>query len=212
MIYLLIGQSPSKENKISEIKSSVLTSKESLSFDYEVLHAHKLSADVLKKSLVSIPSISKKRVVLIRQAHELNAQAKKIILACLKDFVSSLELILDADQWSAKDAFLKNLGQSVKIVNFEKEQKVSVFDLTKAIASHKKLEALRLLDKLIKAGDHPLQIIGAIVWAWKKSRNRISKEKFHQGLVMLQEVDFCIKRSRLKPEYALEILVVKLCS
>ena len=212
MIYLFVGQSPSKANKISEIKSSVLTSKESLSFDYEVLHAHKLSAEVLKKSLISLPSISKKRVVLIRQAHELNTHAKKIIAECLKDCATSLELILDADSWSSKDSLLKSLGKSIKVFNFEEEKKVDVFELTKAISVGEKAKALKLADQLMKEGNHPLKIMAPIVWAWKKSRNRISKEKFHQGLIALQEADFCIKRSRLKSEYALEVLVVKLCS
>ncbi|MDP8265290.1 MAG: hypothetical protein P9M12_07460 [Candidatus Aceula lacicola] len=212
MTYLLVGQSPSKENKISEIKTNILTSKESLFFDYEVLYAHKLSVEVLKKSLISLPSVSQKRVVLIRQAHDLNAQAKKIIAGCLKDCSISLELILDADYWSPKDSLLKSFGKLVKVFNFEKEQKVDVFELTKAISVGQKVKALKLADQLIKEGNHPLKIMAPILWAWKKSRNRISKEKFRQGLTALQEADFCIKRSRLKPEYALEVLVVKLCS
>ncbi len=212
MIYLLVGQDPSKENKISEIKSKILTSKESLSFDYEVLHAHKLDADVLKKSLISLPSISKKRLVLIRQAHDLDGNAKKIILSCFQDESIPVELILDADQWSAKDSFLKKLEKIIKVVKFKETLKTNVFDLTKAIISNRKPEALKLASQLMDEGNHPLKIIAPIVWAWKKSKSRMSKEKFHQGLVVLQETDFYIKRSRLSPQYALEILVIKLCS
>ena len=32
------------------------------------------------------------------------------------------------------------------------------------------------------------------------------------GLLAMQEADLNIKRSRIKPEYALEVLIVKLCS
>jgi hypothetical protein len=36
--------------------------------------------------------------------------------------------------------------------------------------------------------------------------------KFEKGLLALGEADLNIKRSRLKPEQALELLVVKLCA
>ncbi|MDD3374303.1 MAG: hypothetical protein PHY73_01085 [Candidatus Omnitrophica bacterium] len=212
MIYLLVGQSPSKENKISEIKTSVLTSKESLSFDYEILHGHKLNDEILKKSLISLPSVSKKRVVLLRQAHELNARAKKIILSCQKDCDKTVDLILDADEWSTKDSFLRTLGKAITVVNFEQKKKADVFEMTRAIISNRKIDALKLLTQLIEEGNHPLKIMAPIVWSWKNSRNRISKERFRRGLMMIQDADFCIKRSRLSSEYALEVLVVKLCS
>ncbi len=213
MIYLLVGQNNlSKENKISEIKSQALSFKEAISFDYDVLHAHRLDSDVLKKSLISLPTIAKKRVVLMRQFDDITPQCKKIILETFSQVKDSLILILDIEQLSAKDAFVKQLGSEATILNFGNKRKVSVFDLTKAIAAKSKAESLKLLYEILESGDHPLQIIGAIVWGWKKLRSRMSAEKFQEGLASLRETDFSIKRSRLKPEYALEVLVVKLCS
>ena len=56
-----------------------------------------------------------------------------------------------------------------------------------------------------------LQLMGGLVWFWGKLKQRISAEKFKKGLLHLQEADLNIKRSRIKAEYALEVLVVKLC-
>ena len=52
--------------------------------------------------------------------------------------------------------------------------------------------------------------MGALVWFWGKSQDRMPGERFRKGLLVLQEADVNIKRSRLKPEYAVEVAVIKL--
>ncbi|MBZ0166329.1 MAG: hypothetical protein K8I00_05930, partial [Candidatus Omnitrophica bacterium] len=69
----------------------------------------------------------------------------------------------------------------------------------------------KLLAVLLRDGTHPLQIMGGLVWIWGRLKNRISADNFQQGLRELQAADLNIKRSRLHPEHAVEILVTKLC-
>ena len=71
---------------------------------------------------------------------------------------------------------------------------------------------LKILNDVLDHGDHPLQILGALVWFWGKNKPRVNPERFQRGLNELQEADWNIKRSRLRPEHTLEILIVKLCS
>ena len=65
MHYLLLGEnSLAKDQKIAEIKKKLLTSDESLKFDYETLHGTKLDSAVLKKALIALPAVSKKKTYL----------------------------------------------------------------------------------------------------------------------------------------------------
>ncbi len=209
MAYLFLGEDhPAKETKLAEIKQKILTPPEAVKFDYEILHSHKLSAEDLKKSLASLPVIAKERLVVVRECHKLNAHNKELILEFVKNPYSPCVLVLDSD--SASDAFLQKLEKLTKVVRFKAEIKLNAFDLTKAIERRQGAEALKILSELLQQGDYPLQIMGALVWHWEKSRQRLARDEFQKGLRALQEADMNIKRSRLNPDHALELLVVKL--
>ncbi|MCX5681931.1 MAG: hypothetical protein NT079_06680 [Candidatus Omnitrophica bacterium] len=213
MIYLLIGQDHlAKEQKISEIKAKALLSKESLSFDYQILHGYKLDNGILKKALIALPALGTARVVLIRQADQLTAVQKTMIAETYEKSKKDLIIIFEAEGLDDNDTLVKKFDRKMKVFSFAPKVRHNVFNLMRIILMGQKAEALELLDELLKNGDHPLQIIGGMLWAWRNARNKIPFIKFSQGLRAFQEADFNIKRSQLKSEYALEVLVVKLCS
>jgi len=122
-------------------------------------------------------------------------------------------LILDSDEASPKNSFLKNISSFAKVMRFGSDAvKMNVFDMTRRMENRDSPGALKILEKLMSGGDHPLQIIGGLIWFWGKSKNRLSGDQFKKGLLVLQEADLNIKRSRIKPEYAVEIAVTKLSS
>ena len=215
MIYFLLGKdNTSKETKIAELRKKYLPSPEAQKFDYEVLHANKLNPQILKKALLSLPAMAGKRLILIRDSHTLNPHNKKLIM----EFVSSnfaetmTVLILESSELGANDSFVKKIKPFTKapIMTGAPEKKANVFDMTRAMTGRRKTEALKILSELFSDGVHPLQIMGGLVWFWGNKAKKITPS-FEQGLAALQEADLNIKRSRLKPEYAIEVLVVKLC-
>ena len=213
MIYLLCGlDNQAKEKKIAEIKAKSFSSHEAVSFDYQILHGPKLDNATLKKSLIALPSLSKKRLVLIRQADKLTTENKNLIAELIGDIKDFLIIILDAENAKAGGALKKKFSKQIKVLHFEEEAKLGVFDLTRAISQNKKANALDVLAQLLGDGTHPLQLMGGILWEWKKNRPRLSFERFKDGLLALEEADVNIKRSRLRADYALEVLVIKLCS
>ena len=213
MNYLFLGEdSQAKDIKITELKKQILPSRESLKFDYEVLHGSKLKAETLKKALVSLPAISKKRLLLIRECHKCKAREKGLITDFILKPYSPTVLVLDSDSLDENNVFVKKIRKNVTIVHFRQKENLDVFTLTRAIGLRRVADSLKILSQLLAAGIHPLQIMGGLVWFWGHSRNRYSSGKFKEGLAALQEADTNIKRSRLKPEYALELLIVKLCS
>ena len=213
MIYCFLGQDTNaKREKIEEVKAKLFKSQDYFNFDYESLHAHKLDPDVLKQALIALPVIASQRLVIIRETEKLNAQGKRVLLEFISKTSEYLVLILDFEVVESKDELLASLRTKTKIFEFGVVQRANVFDMTRAIGMRNSTEALRLLDELVTAGDYPPQMVGAILWFWSnKVKEKISKKNFQDGLVLLQEADLNIKRSRLKPQYALEVLVTRLC-
>jgi DNA polymerase III delta subunit len=213
MHYLFLGKdSLAKDHQIAEFKKKFLTSNEALEFDYEVLHTAKLAPAALKKSLLALPTIASKRLIVLRSMDKLDGHNKQLILDFFTSKASNLILILDFDEDNANNSFIKKLTPYVKIEYFRSDVKKNVFDMTKMMTARNPKESLKILSDLLINGDHPLQILGALVWFWGKQQSRLSRDNFKKGLLMLKEADVNIKRSRLKSEYALEIAVVKLCS
>jgi len=213
MIYIFIGKDiESKDKKIGELKKKYLTSKEAVEFDLVSLYSQKLDPKELKKNLISLPSVSSKRVIILHQFNKLKPDHKKIILGIAGGDHEHIVLILETDEENFNDSFTKSLRPFAKVIDLSSGKKMNVFDMTRAISMRKPKEAIKMLDGLLSSGDHPLQLMGGLVWFWGKAKSRMPAERFKKGLAALQEADLNIKRSRLKPEYALELLIVKLCS
>lgn len=212
MVYLLIGDDgEKKDSQLAQIRKQTLKTQDSTHFDYDVLYANKLDAQDLKKGLGTLPFIAPARLVIVRDCHKLTTQNKKI----LEDFLSTqsqhLVLVLESSAWTLSDAFVKLIKPHAQIIDLFKKQPVSVFDLTKAMGSRRLPEALQMLSELFQEGSHPLQIMGGLVWFWgNKCKQRLNPSQFAQGLQTLSQADLNIKRSRLKPEQAMEVCVTKL--
>jgi len=212
MIYLFIGDDKdAKDRKIAQIKAKYLTDDSALKLDYESLLGTKLDPDILKKALISLPAVSKRRLILIRSVDKLDTHNKKIILDFIQTENHHAVIILDSDELSAKNSFFNKINAVARVMRFTTgRSKLNVFDMTRAMEKKDSVGALKILAGLFDDGNHPLQIMGGIVWFWGKLKNRLSREAFTKGLIVLQEADLSIKRSRLKPEYAVEVAITKL--
>jgi DNA polymerase III delta subunit len=207
MIYLFLGEpSPTKEQDILRWRDQ-LAPLENRAFDYETLDGYKIDSSGFKQSLIALPVLSKKRVVLIRNAQQLSVEQQNL----LGEFAgadSSTDALLDWNGSSAK-VFLKKFAGSVTLLQQEEKKPETVFDMTKLIA-RQPAEALKKLYQLFQDGQPPLQVMGVLIWYWKSQRNRVSAATYAKGLLVLQEADARIKRTRLKPQHAVEIAMTKL--
>ena len=214
MIYLFLGEDrQAKEQQIAEIKAACFSSDDAPKFDYERLHGIKLDPDVLKKALIALPALAQKRLILIRSAEKLDTRNKNIILEFIRTENRHAILILDSDETDLKNDFFSQVTAAAKVMRFTQGgKKQNIWAVTRAIERQNTSEALAVLNDLLEKGDHPLQIMSALVWFWGNLKDRLSAESFKKGLLVLQEADSNIKRSRLKPEHAIEIVVTKLSS
>ena len=209
MIYLLLGEdTQAKDTKISQIKSHWLTLPEAIHFDFESLDAQQVSSANLKKSLLSLPMTSTKRVILIRHVQNLKNEAALVLLSFASQPQDYCEMILEASE--ELKGQIKEISPYAQVLNFGFKKELNIFDMTKLMSLKKTSEALKMLHGFYSRGDHPLRMIGALVWYWGKEGRSLGADKFEKGLKALEEADLNIKRSRLLPEYALEKLVVEL--
>lgn len=213
MIYLLLGgDSSAKEAKIAELKSEHLTNDDAVKFDSDAFRGADVDAVTLKKSLIALPAVAKRRLVVLRAIEKLNSQNRKILLDFIDSGQDHAVLVLETGE-APKNKFFAQLVKKAKVFRFGQEWvKTNVFDVTRAMDNRDPAGALKILNQLMRGGDHPLQIMGGLVWYWGRAKNRVSAESFKKGLLVLQEADLNIKRSRLKPENAVEIAVTKLSS
>jgi len=211
MIYLIVGEnSEKKEEKIQSLKKQFLQSPDSNLFDYEVFYGEKVDPQALRASLLALPILGGKRVVMVRHFTALNERCRNIVTEAAATSQDHCVLILEDEEVEAKSAFVRKLVGPVEVIDFKKEKKANVFNMTDALARRDPAGALHILDGLLADGAHPLQIMGGVVWFWRNRQGRTAQARYEKGLLFLQEADLNIKRSRLRPEYALEMLIVQL--
>lgn len=211
MTYLLLGEdSIAKDQKIAELKAEIFPFADALAFDYESLDGNQIDAKTLQKSLLALPLLNPKRLIVLRGIHKLDAHSKEILLQFVAQKRQDVVVVLEAGDIEPTNAFIKSLAAHAKVIQTQTVKRQNVFDVTNALSARDPVKACAVLNDLFAQGDHPLQIMGGLIWFWGKSRPRLSDENFRQGLAMLQEADLNIKRSRLKPEHSLELLIVKL--
>jgi DNA polymerase III delta subunit len=213
MLYILLGEDRlGKDQRLAEFKNKFCSKPDALLFDYEVLYGSNLDPADLKKSLLSLPSIAATRLIILKAVHKLSSHNKELILEFVNQDSDRACLVLDVDDADLKNAFMSKLLAKAKVEEFASRKKFNVFDMTRAMSARNPVEALKILDQLYAEGNHPLLIMGGLVWFWGRSKVSLPAARFKKGLLLLQEADMNIKRTRLEPEYALEVLVTKLCS
>ncbi len=201
-----------KDQKILVLKNRWLLSPQALSFDFSTFYASKLDLDAFQQSLASLPVAAERRLVILYDLEKLSAKHQDFLKQYLAKPYPHVVLILDADEGDPKTAFFKAITPLVEQTRFGVKASKSVFDVTKAMAQNQQAEALKNLKALMDDGQHPLQLIGGILWFWKNNQLRLSAESQEKGLRLIQEADLNIKRSRMTAEQSVEVLVVKLSS
>jgi DNA polymerase III delta subunit len=119
-------------------------------------------------------------------------------------------LVLEMEAFDRKDRFTLAMSANATTRQFRQEIQSSVFALADEIRAGKAASSLMMLNHLLKKGQKPEMILGALRSGLSRSTADIAyMRKLNK---MLLECDRAIKTSTLKPSFALERLVVSLCS
>ena len=213
MIHILFGvDTARKDQYLQDLKQKLFSHPDAVTLDYEVLYGLKLSPDDLQKALLALPAIASKRLVVIRESQRLTAHHHDLLLKFIQNKSVQADIVLESSDCEMLEKLPAELKSAAKVAVWGEEEHWDVFALSRAISRGESVEALKIMEALIAQGQHPLQILGGMLWSWSKNRATLPKDIYKKGLRAFQEADVNIKRSRLEPQQALEILVVKLAS
>ena len=209
MVYLFLGQdSLSKDIQLRQIKEQSLA-KNVEQFNLDTIYARELDLKGLQEKFLLLPVNNPKRMIVIKDAQLLKDECRRFIIDYAKDPDNRLDLVLDVDKYDKRDGFINELSRYAKTVRFREEPKVDAFVLSRAIEMKKPDQALRLLAQLLRDGERPERILGGLRFAWERSVNYPQEAKRRLKLLLACDID--IKTGKLKPDFALEKLVIGLC-
>ena len=209
MVYLFLGQdSLSKDIQLRQIKEQSLA-KNVEQFNLDTIYARELDLKGLQEKFLLLPVNNPKRMIVIKDAQLLKDECRRFIIDYAKDPDNRLDLVLDVDKYELRDGFINELSRYAKTVRFREEPKVDAFVLSRAIEMKKPDQALRLLAQLLRDGERPERILGGLRFAWERSVNYPQEAKRRLKLLLACDID--IKTGKLKPDFALEKLVIGLC-
>ena len=210
MVYLFIGQDrPAKEARLKQIKEEHL-GKELESFNLDIIYAKGLKLKELQEKFLNLPVNSRRRLIVIRDASELNEESREFIARYSCAPHKHLILVIDFERFDPRDNFLKELSANAQTLRFKETLVNDTFGLGRQIASGKTAPALGILTELLKAGERPERILGGLRYVWAKQNIPLAQSKLQMRLLL--DCDIEIKKGRLKPAFALEKLVVNLCA
>ncbi|MBL7081143.1 MAG: hypothetical protein ISS44_01045 [Candidatus Omnitrophica bacterium] len=229
MTYLFVGEDEfSKDIKLQRIKQELFPPQLE-SFNFEILYAKELTLRTLQEKLLLLPINPalackggvkvRQRLVLIKNAPRLSADIKQYLLAFLKKPFPHVSLILDARRFDKRDQFFNQISGLVKLINFRQSIEINAFTLAREImrvspekgslTTQKKIRsAMRLLHQLLLRGERPEKILGALRYQLHQEGLNFHEKK--KKLIPLLNCDIDIKTGRLKPQFALERLFIRL--
>jgi len=208
--YLFIGQdSLSKDVKLASLKQEFLP-RDIQDFNYDILHAKDTPLKTLQEKLLFLPAKSNKRMVVFRDIGNARQEVREFILTYVQRPFPQILLVLDAEKRGQKDDFINTLAKSCRVVSFNETIPVDTFALNRQIERKNISGALLLLHELLENGEKPERILGGLRYALEK--NTLHPYRLRKGLRILLGCDLEIKTGKLKPEFALERLVVRLSS
>ena len=209
MVYLFLGQdSLSKDEQLKKIKQEFLAN-DLRQFNMDTLYGKETDRMSLQEAFLRLPAAGAAcRMIVIKDAQELDDESKDFILDFAGKQSSQIVLVLDISRSDKKDEFVGRLSRLVKVFRSKETEVPDSFALSRSINSGRPDQALKILNQLLKNGERPERILGGLRYAWEKdvlpaavARNRLK---------LLLRCDMEIKTGRLKPVFALEKLVISL--
>jgi len=211
-VFLFLGQdTPSKDRALSQIKQENLTS-DTRDFNFDILHCQdrEFSLQALQEKLLYHAAASAQRLVVLKGIEKAKTEVKKFLSAFVKQIPAGLVLVLDAERSNPRDEFLKSLEGYSQVMRFREEELPNTFALGRLIDARKAAQSLEVLHKLLDSGEKPERIMGGLRASWQRYPPPPAALKLRMKLLL--KTDTAIKTGKIKPLFALERMIVALCS
>jgi len=209
-VFLFAGEdSFSKDIKLKKLRQEAFP-KEVEQFNLDILYAKELNLRDLQEKILCLPVRAKKRLIVIKDAEGLKEDIQEFIIKFLKNPSPWVILVLDINRLDSKNEFINCLTRYGQVYHFQEATRIDTFTLSRSIEQRHADYSLRLLHQLLRNKERPERILGGLRYSWE--RNITNPLERRKRLKLLLNCDIDIKTGRLKPQFALEKLVVNLCA
>jgi DNA polymerase III delta subunit len=216
-VYLFLGRdildqenSSLKEKELSKLKAAL--PKQTRDFNLDILHCNDrdFNLSALQEKLLFMPTGDSARIVVVRDLGDAKPPVKDFILGYAQNPSPGIILVLDVDRAEPQDSFIEAISRYAQVRRFLIETRMSTFTLSRLIEARKAGESLKVLHQLLENGEKPERIMGGLRASW--TRNFTDRLSLQKRLKILLRCDLEIKTGKINPVFALERLIVKLCS
>jgi len=208
-LYLFLGEdSFSKDIKIKKIEDEFL-SRKNRGFNLDIVYAQELELKRLQELLLYMPLENKKRMLVIKEAQGLKEGLKDFLLDYAKKPSRQIVLVVDFTRRSPREEFIEKFSRYAQACFFKEQFKQDAFSLGRQIELRHAHSALKILHSLLETGEKPERILGGLRYSWEKDLAGLPQ--LNKRLKLLLNCDRQIKTGRLKPDLALERLILRLC-
>ncbi|MFA6216711.1 MAG: hypothetical protein WDL87_03560 [Candidatus Omnitrophota bacterium] len=178
-------------------------------FSLDTLYGKELILVNLQERLLCLPLNAGKRMVVIKDAEELKSDIKEFLVSYAKNPQPGIVLVIDIGAYKSSAAFIKNISSHAQVCRFKEQEASDTFALCRQLDSRRAAASLKILQQLLRNGERPERILGGLRSSWV--RNSANSAELKKKLKLLLTCDIDIKTGRLKPAFALERLIIKLC-
>ncbi|MBI4982911.1 MAG: hypothetical protein HZC15_07275 [Candidatus Omnitrophica bacterium] len=216
MVYLFIGEDIVDESGVSKKEAALNNIKKSHlvqgteDFNFDIIYAREASLKYLQEKLLFLPVENKQRVIIIKSTQDLKEECRDFILENLDKLDKQLVFVFDVVNPKRGDLLVGQLLRKAKVMRFKEVRGMDTFGLARSIDSRRTDVSLRILNQILEEGERPERILGGLRYSWERQSLPVLQSR--KRLKLLLNCDLEIKTGKLKPDFALEKLVISLCS
>ena len=180
------------------------------SFNYEAFYAKELTLPLLNEALSRVPVGVKQRLLVIKDILRFKDNFQALLLSRVDNLPDDIILVFDIISMPRQqNPLLNKLLKVARVIHFKSKKKSNAFDLAYEIERRQVESALNVLADLFRAGEKPERILGALRYQFTKQSLNLDERL--KKVDLLLAADVTIKTGKLKAQFALEMLVVRLC-
>lgn len=207
MVYLFVGQDPeAKDARLTALRQEHLGTAND-QFNFERLLAPEISLHELQEKLLCLPVNNRRRLVYLAGVDTAKKEMKEFLSLYSAKPYAHVVLVAEARAVERKDTVLSGLARHARVERFKEYKQADTFTLARSIEAGNASGSLRTLRQLLESGEKPERILGGLRYSWERAQGTPQTVRRIKQLLL---ADAAIKTGRLKPELALERLVVSL--
>jgi DNA polymerase III delta subunit len=215
-VYLFLGQdiidssgASLKDKALAQLKSSLPRLTRDFNIDTLYASDRDFTLGTLQEKLLFLPQAGSHRIVVVKAVERAKKEVRDFLAAFVQKPCAGILLVLDAETPKPKDEWFRMIACHAQVVHFKEEKRADTFALGRMIDARKAQGSLELLHALLDEGEKPERIMGGLRSSWL--RYCPDQAAVRKRIKVLLQTDLEIKTGRIKPVFALERMVVRLC-